>query len=183
MAEPVSLAEIKEHLRIDADVTDEDVTLGAMLIGARVACEAETNRSIVGSTATMHLDSFPEGSIDLTGGQVTSVASVEYLAPNGDAETLPSDRYVAALGEVPGRIAPVIAWPATAAQPEAVTITYVISPLSSDHLAAVCMAIRLIVGHWYKNREAVAVDQRGVPAELPLSVNWLLRPVYQFATS
>lgn len=34
-------------------------------------------------------------------------------------------------------------------------------------------AILLIVGHWYANREAVAVDARA-GSELPMSVSWIL---------
>ena len=101
----------------------------------------------------------------------------------GDDQIVSAEDYIAALGEEPARVAPVHGWPATMIRPEAVTVSYVISPLSADHLAAVSMAIRLIVGHWYRNREAVVVDQRGIPTELPLGVEWLLRPVYQFSTS
>ncbi|BBC72917.1 phage protein [Altererythrobacter sp. B11] len=42
-------------------------------------------------------------------------------------------------------------------------------------------AIRLIVGHWYANREAVSPDGRGAASETPIAVSWLLDPLRSFS--
>ncbi len=51
MPEPVSLEEIKVHLRLDAGETDDDAALQAMIIAARCHCETFTNRKLVGASA------------------------------------------------------------------------------------------------------------------------------------
>lgn len=194
MTEPVTLSQIKQHLRIEEDVTDEDAMLSAMIVAARRACEGRINRSIVGASAAVRIDAFPilpptpiaAGSealdVDLPGGVVSTVSAITYLTESG-VQTLDPALYRAALGEVPARVSPVDAWPVAQESPEAIVITYVISPMSVDDLAVVTQAIKLIVGSWYRNREATAVDQKGSPVELPLSVTWLLGPLRQFATS
>lgn len=53
MAEPVSLAELKVHLRLDAGETDEDTLLAEMVQGARRALEKHTGRTIVGAAPTL----------------------------------------------------------------------------------------------------------------------------------
>ncbi|PZU13812.1 MAG: hypothetical protein DI606_04400 [Sphingobium sp.] len=53
MAEPVTLSEIKVHLRIDEDVTDEDEALEAMILAARRTVELRTRRTIVGAAPTL----------------------------------------------------------------------------------------------------------------------------------
>jgi hypothetical protein len=44
MTEPVSLAAIRTHLRLDESGTDEDAALQAMLIAARRRCEQEIRK-------------------------------------------------------------------------------------------------------------------------------------------
>lgn len=51
MSEPVTLTEIKVHLRLNPGATGEDAALAAMLIAARSLCEAFTGRTIVGDKA------------------------------------------------------------------------------------------------------------------------------------
>lgn len=45
MTEPVALADLKAHLRLDAGATGEDTNLTALLIAARRVCEHDANRS------------------------------------------------------------------------------------------------------------------------------------------
>ena len=53
MAEPVSLAALKQHLRLDASEADEDAVLTDMLLAARRALELHTGRVFVGPAATL----------------------------------------------------------------------------------------------------------------------------------
>lgn len=53
MTEPVTLEDIKTHLRLAADETDEDPYLLSMLVAARRMVERETQRTIVGPTPTI----------------------------------------------------------------------------------------------------------------------------------
>ncbi|WBO23936.1 head-tail connector protein [Sphingomonas abietis] len=201
MTEPVSLDQLKVHLRLEEGETDEDAYLTGMIMAARRACEYQINRSVVGATDVLNLDIFPgeehspfpiipleacsprSRDICLAGGMVASVTSVTYFDEAGAEQTLDPSTYFADLVDAPALLAPVgRSWPKTQNRPGAVTITYLVSPLTADDLATVAQAMLLLIGHWYRNRESVAVDIRGTPIELPLSVTWLLTPLRQWAT-
>lgn len=197
MTEPVSLADIKQHLVLDPDDTSEDSYLSGLIMAARAACEAATRRSVVGESRRAGLDAFPAGvtplvfplhpvptfaaDITLPGGSISAIA-VSYFDGDGAEQLLDPAGYHADLASIPAVLRPVTSWPATQDRPGAVAITYTVSPLTGGQLAMVTQAIRLIVGHWYANREAVNTDARNL-AELPLAVSWLLKPLTLWASS
>lgn len=88
--EPVALAEVKTHCRVDG--LDEDVLLGAYITVARQLCEAQTRRTIIATTLDAFWPSFPGAGEALTLGvpAVTTVTSVEYLDSAGVAQAVPS---------------------------------------------------------------------------------------------
>lgn len=198
--EPLDLADIKRHLVLDPDDSSEDAYLSSMIVAARRACELRTRRTIVGEDRTLVMPAFPPvdpillgwggsspaariaGSADvvLTGGSVMAV-TVNYFADDGFDTVLDEEAYFAALDQVPALLRPVANWPGTQARPDAVRIEYTLSPLEAADLEMVRHAIRLIVAHWYANREAVAPDGRAIMDELPLAVSWLLAPLVSFA--
>jgi uncharacterized phiE125 gp8 family phage protein len=180
MSEPVSLADIKVHLRLDPSGTDEDEYLSGLITGARRAIELKICRAIVDASKTLILDAFPDGVIVLPGGICTGITGFSYFDPDNIAQNPDSSVYFSDFGDVPGRIAPVDTWPATQTRPDAVTIAYSVSALPADDLQVACQAIRLTVGTWYANREGAVTDQRGAPAEVPLSVTWLLESLISF---
>ena len=51
--------------------------------------------------------------------------------------------------------------------------------LSEDEVEVLGQAIRLVVGHWYRNREGVNVGN--ISSELPQGVKWLLDPLRRVA--
>lgn len=55
MTEPVTLAEVKAHLRLGS-ATAEDAYLTAMIVAARRAVELRTRRTIVGEAPTLSGD-------------------------------------------------------------------------------------------------------------------------------
>ncbi|WP_242148917.1 hypothetical protein [Sphingomonas sp. BAUL-RG-20F-R05-02] len=206
MTEPVSLDDIKVHLRLgagetgedDADPTapvdaSEDDYLQALIVAARRACELRIGCAIVTAEASLTLDRFPasphrhdgvarDATIFLPAGTVTAVEQIAYRATDGTEQLLDVAEYVADLTRSPARIGPIGAWPTTARTPGAVIVRYTLAPLTDDDLQIVCHAIRLLVGNWYANREGAVVDTRGTPAELPLAVKWLLEPLRLVAT-
>jgi uncharacterized phiE125 gp8 family phage protein len=190
--EPVTLADIKAHLRLDADDVSEDDYLGALITSARVACEQQIGRSVAGKSATIAVDAFPHhdrtvdqslNTIKLPGGQVSAVTAVSYVDVNGDTVTIDESEFAVDIVNRPGRLAPVTSWPHAGRRPGAVTIEYTIAALDADETTIVAQAIQLIVGSWFRDREATAVDVKGVPAELPLAATWLLQSIWQPATS
>ncbi|GGB21473.1 hypothetical protein GCM10011380_08810 [Sphingomonas metalli] len=51
MTEPVSLEDIKRHLRLDPEDTDEDAYLTSLLVAARRAVELQIGRAVIGDDA------------------------------------------------------------------------------------------------------------------------------------
>lgn len=102
MTEPVSLADIKAHLRLPDDETGEDAYLSALIVAARRGIETIINRAIT------------------------------------DPDFVDDDR------------------------------------------AVVGQAVRLIVGSWYANREAVVTGT--IVSETPVAASWLLKPLRRIPT-
>lgn len=59
---------------------------------------------------------------------------------------------------------------ATTTEPATVTMTL---EAPADILAAVVLIVKMLVAHWYHNREAVGVNQ----SEMPLAVQALIEPI------
>jgi hypothetical protein len=197
--EPVSLDDIKQHLVLDPDDNSEDQRLSSMIVAARHACELRMNRSVLGGAATLVLEGFPvqaprtpflpsltseahlpdHSQIELMGGTVASY-QISYFDRAGVAQTMGDSETHADLTQLPAIVRPATCWPEAARRPDAVTVSYMLSPLEPAKLEMVRHAIRLLVGHWYANREAVA-DTRGTPGELPMTVTWLLDPLRVWA--
>jgi len=55
--EPITLAEAKQHLRVD--VTDDDALITILIIGAREACEAFIHGKLITQTWEVELDAWP----------------------------------------------------------------------------------------------------------------------------
>lgn len=84
MAEPVTLAEIKVHLRLDAGVSGEDSYLDGLIVAARRSVELRTSRSIVAEEPTLIGD-------DLVSARQAMLLMVAnwYLNREGDAREPP----------------------------------------------------------------------------------------------
>lgn len=176
--EPVEVADILAHCRIDA--TDEDAPYIASLIGtARRWVEQITGRQLITSTRTMSLDAFPCGEIRLPGSPVQSITSITYTDSAGDAQTWAADQYQADLISVPARVAPAygVVYPGTQTGVyNAVTITYVAGygDAKTDVPQDIRHAIMLLVAHWYENREPVNIGN--IVSDIPMGAQFLLAP-------
>lgn len=156
--EPVELAEVTLHLRVDGP--DEDDYLRGLIAAARAWCEKFQDRAYLRQTLTMRLDRFPcDGPIELPRSPLVSVSSIQYVDGDGDAQTLAADQYQVDAHSEPGRIVPAygLSWPTTRCQMNAVTIVYLAGygTTAADVPDGVKHAVKLLVTHWYENRTAV----------------------------
>lgn len=182
--EPVSLAEAKQHLRVDGG--DDDLLIGSLIPAARQAAETKTGRQLITARWKLVLDAFPGPSLmqSATGASfclpghaillakcpVQSVVSIEYMDMNGATQVMPADDYVLDVACEPARITPVFGktWPPTLPQMGAVSVTF-----DAGYGAASAVPeglkswIKLRVGSLYGHREEMSVLSRGRIDPLP----------------
>lgn len=162
--EPVSISDIRTHIRIDH--TEEDSILLGYLLAARSQLERDTRRALISQTWVLRMDRFPEWDVYLSPCPVASVSSITYVDVDGATQTLSSSLYRVDATSEPARIEPAWGetWPSTRSVSNAVTITFTAgygAETSVPQLAK--QAIRMLVAHWYMNREAVDVRGMSIP--------------------
>lgn len=187
--EPVTLQEAKNHLKIDADMTEDD-TLIVMLIGAaRCYAEGFTGRALITQTWQGTLDNFPGyvipgaalsvssalrnvgSDIYLRKSPVKSITSVSYMDTDGNWQTMPAPDYVFDPSGIVQRLSPAYgkSWPATRQQIANVRITFTAGygAAASDVPENFRHWMLLRIGTLYANREEVAIMTRGKVDPLP----------------
>lgn len=179
-ASPVSVEEMKAHLRIEG--SDEDSHVSALLAAATRAIDGPDGYGVAmrAQSWTLTLDAFPagglrsrEGAIRLPGWPVTGVTSVIYdPAGGGSPATLDPAAYRLSVGREPAFLEPVSPWPSTDARLGAVRVLYALGRADAAEVdPGLLQALRLLVAHWHANREAVAP---GGMAALPLGFEMLM---------
>lgn len=122
--EPLSVNEVKDHLRIETD--DDDNVIASLINEARDYVERITGRALITQTWTMNIDSLPE-CIYVPHAPLQSVTSIQYQDENNATQTLSSALYTVDTKAEPGRIFQAYnqSYPSTYSDLNAVTITYV----------------------------------------------------------
>ncbi len=173
--EPVSLAEMKLHLRVDH--TEEDAMIASLITTAREQVELEARRTLCTATLEQRLERWPwAGEFVLYRGPVQSITSITYTDKDGTGGTMASGDYVFYKETDPPMLvlAPNAVWPAVDLMPGySIAIRYV-----AGYGAATAVpqrykqAIKLLVGHWYENREPVVIGT--IATQIPMAVRALL---------
>jgi uncharacterized phiE125 gp8 family phage protein len=124
-SEPVSLAELKNYLRVEH--TTDDAELAAVLTAARQAVERDTGRSLITQTWVLQLDQWPCRYVQLPQPPIVSVTSVTYVDAAGVTQTWAATNYVVDIRSRPGliRLAYECDWPAVRGDERGIAVTYV----------------------------------------------------------
>lgn len=156
--EPVSLAELKLHLRIDH--SDEDELLKSILLTARETVENFTARALLTQTWDYCLNYWPDGDfIELPYGNLQSVTSVKYKDSDGTETTLTetTDYLVETNKEQKGRIVLPYgeSWPSDTLYPSnPITIRFVCGwTKATDVPSSIKSALLLLAADSYNMRE------------------------------
>ena len=170
---PLSLTEVKAHLRVDG--TDQDDVIQMYLDAATAHVDGEwgcLGRALVTQTWRLTIDTFPCAEIRVPLPPLISVSSVSYFDSAGDFQTLveDTDYYVDDQSE-PGWITPMTSWPSTLDAINSVQIEFVAgyagtsSPpsLTENIPADIKQAMLLMITDWMENRRNV----------MPQSVNMI----------
>jgi uncharacterized phiE125 gp8 family phage protein len=87
-AEPISLAELKAHLRVDGD--GEDALLASLIRTARGHLERTTGLALISQGWRLYLDCWPEtGAVDIARGPVRSLDAVRAFDEFGEESEIP----------------------------------------------------------------------------------------------
>jgi uncharacterized phiE125 gp8 family phage protein len=161
--DPVTLEEVKAHIRVDH--TDEDAAITDMVQAATQRLDGRDGvlgLCLITQTWTLTLDDFTaEIAIPLPPCQ--SIDAIRYVDPDGVTQTLDAGAYQAfGLGSADGaKVRPAFgtSWPAIRSQPEAVAITFTagFGDDPGDVPEPIRTAIKMRVGHLYEHRESVTL--------------------------
>lgn len=174
--EPVSLAELKAHLRVDGSAEDDLITSQGK--AAREWVEAVTGKQFVEATLVDVYDGFPCAGrpILLSRSPVTAISGIIYTDTAGDPQSWTG--YQSDLVGEPARIFPAYGevYPsARGGDVNSVSVTYTAgySSDASDVPDSIKAAIKLLVGHWYEHRMAATPENLSAA---PLAVQHLIAP-------
>ena len=174
---PITLAEAKEHLRVLHD--DDDDYIGLLIAAATGHLEGRdgiVGRALVTQSWEYRIDCFPRcGHIELPLPPLQSVSSVTYLDDDGVAQTLSTDVYNVETSTLVGMIRLKYGqdWPATREEPYAVRIAFTAGyGLAAAVPETLKSAMKLLIGHWYVNRD----QTMDIPRGAPFAVEALLAP-------
>ena len=176
-ANPVTTAELRTH--VQQNHTDDDTYLAALCAAATRYAEKYTGLYFITQSLTVRLDHFPKNcrndEIVLPVAPVSSVAALKYLDTDGVEQTLSTSLYAYDLKSTPPRIYPAYSqvWPAIRDIEAAVRIEVVagFGAAGSSCPQGIVHAIKLLAGHWFRNRESVSDGQL---YEVPMAVTALL---------
>jgi len=156
-SEPITLAELKEQLRIESSTTEDDTFLTGLIVSSREAVEAILGKVLINQTVVAKLDEFPKDEyFELPTPPVSSVTSITYFDEDNASQTFSSASY--SLNDYcdPDRIVrnTDVDWPATYDRWDAITVTY---QSGFANAAAVPSSIKTVV----KMLAAETYEQRG----------------------
>jgi len=165
----ITVADLKEHLRVDH--SDEDTLITSLRAAAISWVEDYCNTRLGDVTAVGYLDFFYNARFPV--GPVNSISSVTYTDANGDTQTLPAAKYWYDIKTKSARITFDNVPQLYDDTFHAVQINMNVGYAEADVPEPVLHAIRLLVGHLYENRQQVTRTKLN---ELPLGIHSLVSP-------
>ncbi|MCB2114437.1 MAG: head-tail connector protein [Parvularculaceae bacterium] len=162
IAEPVSLAELKEHLRIEHSA--EDALIAGLGLAARQTIEARWRIAMAAQSWRLTLDQAPDCAVALPISPVISIDAVG-IVRNGIANALPAGAYDAQTGNL-GRVRLKTAAPGGESFAGLVVSFTAGWPSIGEIPEPLKHAIRILTAHLYENREGEtgAADVAGLIA-------------------
>lgn len=198
-AEPVSLAEVKDHLRITRN--DQDDFLTNLISRARQHLEQLLNRTIPVTTYEMRLDRFPgthglhdwrDPTTDIRRRDAIIPlfppllsATISYRDVDDVPTVLAASEFTVDIFSEPGAIVPEFAkdWPTTRGHINDITVTYTAGYDETTHFLSqsITHSLLMLISHWHEHREAAI--EAPVPRAMAFAMDSLVSQnrVRQFA--
>jgi uncharacterized phiE125 gp8 family phage protein len=168
--EPLTLQEVKNHLRIDGSFDDD--LLNSCITSARMYFESQCEISIASQELLLALDSFDD-IIYLPRGPVQSIEDIGYADSENNQQYM--DDWIEDLVSNPARITPAFgqSWPATAEVVNAVQVSYTTGYSTPSMVPKLLKSGMLFfAAHLYENRSAVT---DGDLKEVPMAVQSIIQ--------
>ncbi len=169
--EPVPLAEAKNHLCVT--ITDDDSQIIAMIKDVRQYVENYLSRALITQTWKLYLDYFPN-KIIVPRPPLQLVSSITYVDTDGATQTATGTIYTVDTDSEPGQIYEAYDqdWPSSRDVEKAITVTFIAGYGDAEDVPGpILRAMKLLISHYYENREAVAPVAL---IDIPKSVDALL---------
>ncbi len=175
--EPVSIAEAKDHLRVDH--SDEDAYISSLILTSRLHIESALSLALINQSWTWTFDAWPQRSqsVTLPLRPVSTIISIATLASDGTPTVMPVADYELDGDHVPPRLLRTVnQWPKPGKSRAGIEVSFVtgFGPAAEDVPQTVCHALLLLVAHWYEHRDPIEIgsDKTAVPE----AVSTLLMP-------
>ncbi len=172
LTEPLSLQDVKEHLRIDHE--HEDNLLMETLKAARQFAEFGSGQKCITQTWRQYTSAFPQnGCVDIQVAPVISITSVVAFDEEGNSSVLPPETYSVLLGETPAVLQfSNLNDTSAAANGLEIDVVAGFGDFGVDVPDSLKRAILLLVAHWYEFRGAVSPQNQ--PVSLPAGFERLI---------
>lgn len=176
VSEPVSIDEVKAHLRVDG--TSEDALIASLLLTSRLHIETALGLALMTQQWQLVMDTWTAGAIVKLGiAPVQSIIEIRTFDADGIATVVPATSYVL---EATGRPARIVAkdqgWPMPGRKAGGIQIDFVagFGGVANAVPSPIRQALLLLVTHWYEHRDPIEI---GAPATaVPQAVSHLLHP-------
>ena len=175
-AEPISLDEVKAHVRIDGST--EDALLQSLILTSRLHVEAALGLALLSQSWRLALDEWPDdGVVKLPISPVSAVTEVRILAADGTPSVVDETTFEIDRSQRPARMFPKSGvWPKTARAIAGIEIDLEVGfgASANDVPEPVRQALLLLVAHWYEHRDPVEIGKPSTA--VPHAVSRLLHP-------
>jgi uncharacterized phiE125 gp8 family phage protein len=157
---PISLNDVKDHIRVERDESSYDEDLTELIYAAQEYIEDETHLTLITTQLRATWDMWPAVRIKVPGWPVSAIDSITYTDVDGNAQTLSDSLYRTSLVQCPATVIPAIDqdWPDLQVDAiDAVNINFTAGygTAATDQPYMIRHLLKLLVGHWFKHREAV----------------------------
>ena len=173
-SEPVTVDEMREHLRLDGD--DDDAYVSDCITAARTWVEGQTKRGILTQTWDYYIDyawpyycgshriNLPLNPVQAISASSPEIFQITYVDDDGATQTLAQSQYTLVDRLHGSYIVPAynIEWPTVRYVPEAIKVRFVVGESTAP--ADLKRAIMVLAGHYYEMRETGAGAPRAVEA-------------------
>lgn len=176
IAEPLSLADAKAHLRIDHDA--EDILISSLILTSRLHIEAALGIALVAQGWRLLLDRWPKGAtVKVPLRPLIEVGGIRVRGADGmPVAVAPTDYTIDGASAAPRIVRTAAAWPSPGIPVHGIEIDLSVGfgAAPTDVPAPIRQALSMLVAHWYEHREPIEIGSEATA--IPGAISELLLP-------